>query len=131
MRSRIDMSGNAEKATLAVRASLQTLAPSLVGDVAHEGADYIRQRYLRGQALNYITGETYGHVKAYYDRALGEWWIRPGVGIPGSHNYLARWVGTDREFMKPGFEAFLNQRKKVEDAVRDRVEASWAEGGRP
>lgn len=128
MRSSMEVSGSAEKATLGVRASLHTLAPSLIGDVAHEAVDFIKERYLRGQALNYITGETYGHVKAYYVK--GEWWIRPGVGVAGCHNYLAKWVGTEREFMKPGFERFLNQRKKVEDAVKERVEAKWAEGAR-
>lgn len=130
MRSRVEVSGSAEKATLGVRASLATLAPSLIGDVAHEAVDYIRQRYLRGQALNYITGETYEHVNAYYDRARREWWIRPGVGVPGSHNYLAKWVGTEKEFMKPGFEAFLHQRVKVEDEIKERVEDKWSEGAR-
>ena len=123
----VEISGTAVRATGRVLSALGTLSPVEVGDMAHEAVEFIRNNYLRGQALERITGETYESVHAYY--VNGEWWIRPGVGIAGCLNYLARWVGTDREFMRPGFDRFLQGRGRTNmlESMTARIEKVWKE----
>lgn len=79
------------------------------GDIAKKGATYIKRNYLRGQAMRKRTGETYNHLKLFYSKKEKAWYIRPGVGVKGSQNYLARYIGTKREFMKPGWASYLAQ----------------------
>ena len=42
-----------------MQVSISAWVQTATGDLAHEGADYIRMNYLRGQALNMRTGLTY------------------------------------------------------------------------
>lgn len=91
---------------------------SATGDVANEAGRHIKTRFLRGQALNYITGTTHDSLRQWFIPRDGSWWIRPGVGIPGSLNYLAKWIGTEHEFMQPGFKDFLAGRDVGMDIIK-------------
>lgn len=104
-----------------------------VGEESDEFVSYVRTNWLSGQAMNVVTGETRDHVGAYFQKTSGRrrlqtWVIRPGVGIPGTQNYLEKWVGTRLEFMRPAFEAFGSEnriRRAVETNIGlmlDRVE---------
>ena len=116
---KVDISGDAEARLNRARSSISFWVISATGDIAREGADYIKDRYLRGRALDRITGTTAGSVKQFYDKKEKSWYIRPGVGIRGSLNYLARWTGTRREFMQTGFNRFLASRNVEAGIVRD------------
>lgn len=103
-------------------ALLETWIRSATGDIAHGAGEYIKRGYLIGQALSKRSGLTYGSVKQFYAKREKAWYLRPGVGVRGSLNYLAKWIGTDKEFMKPGFDAYLNS-WDVEGAIIKKIEA--------
>lgn len=84
---------------------MPSIANFIVSQVADDYADWVRDRYLSGQVLRKVTGETYSSTK-FFKMQEGTFGVRPGVGVPGSLNYLYRWVGTGREFMKPSARAF-------------------------
>ena len=79
-----------------------------LGDLSQLLAYSVRNNFLHGQALDVITGRTEKSVKAFYDKKQKAWFVRVGVGVSGSLNYLARWTGTEREFMAPAFHDFAN-----------------------
>ena len=104
-----------------IRGGLRHAVNGALGDVSHGAVKYIRQNYLRGQALRKITGETYKHLGQYYLKQTGQWFIRPGIGVKGQMNYLARWLGTDKDFMHRGFAAYaatIDINGKVDSAVQ-------------
>jgi hypothetical protein len=115
-----DAIGRVRRASKHLSAWVQTAT----GDLAHEGADYIRMNYLRGQALNMRTGLTYRSLGQFWVDSEKSWYIRPGIGVPKSQNYLARWIGTPREFMKPGFARFLESRDpavRIAKAIEEKL----------
>jgi len=77
---------------------------------ANEFAEYVKETKLTGNPLKKRTGETYNSVKAWTRKATSKrasaLLVRPGVGVKGSLNYLAKWVGTPLEFMRPAFTEF-------------------------
>jgi len=91
-----------------------------VGNSAHDACQYIKDTFLTGRALAKLTGETYDSVKVFYDKRAKSWYIKPGVGINGHLNYLFKWIGTSKEFMKPGWQEYLSLRegKMVDDVIR-------------
>lgn len=104
-----------------LRGGLRHAVNGALGDVSSEAIKFIKKNYLLGQSLRKITGETYEHVGQYYVAKTGSWFIRPGIGIRGSQNYLARWLGTDKDFMHRGFTAYaatLNISERVDQAVQ-------------
>lgn len=90
-----------------------------LGDEAHNLERVIKGNYLSGQALNKITGKTYDSVQAFFFRNT-IWRVRPGVGVRGNLNYLARWTGTEHEFMRPAFDS-------VKDSIARHVEERLAQ----
>jgi hypothetical protein len=118
---KVEISGDAQERIERARDHIQGWITTFTGDIAQEGSAFIKDRYLRGQALRRLTGETFGSVKQFYVKKTRTWYIRPGVGVRGSLNYLARWIGTDREFMQPGFDRFLAT-KDVELGMIKRLE---------
>ena len=100
---------------------------------------YIKERFLSGQKLNVITGETRNSVAAWAQKANRRrkasspvYFVRPGIialdgskPIPGTLNYIAKWAGTKHEFMHPAFAAFGGEmyiQKKVEANLLNQVE---------
>jgi hypothetical protein len=95
---------------------------SAIGDIAHEGEDFIRRNFMQGQAIRKLSGETADSVRAYFAREDHSWYIRYGVRVKGHLNYIARWAGTKHEFLKPGFDAFIAT-KNLENEISRKVEA--------
>jgi hypothetical protein len=112
--------GNAPRDFRKISASLSSWARAGMSDVAAEASIYIKNNYLRGQSLEYRTGLTFRSLKQFYVKSEKTWYIRPGVGVKGSQNYLAKWVDTSREFMKPGFRRYL-QHRNASEKVRDMI----------
>lgn len=96
---------------------------------ADDFTEYVKNSWLSGQAMNRRTGELYNSVKPWtpkgrpkkglFSNVQGVY-IRPGVGIPGTLNYLGRYIGTEKEFMIPAFEQFTAL-GRVQRAVEDNV----------
>ncbi len=95
---------------------------------AHDFIPFVQQNYLSGQKLKRRTGQTSDSVKTWmpgskklkvYSDITAR--VRPGVGITGSLNYLGRWTGTEREFMRPAFAAFAAG-NRVERAIDDNID---------
>lgn len=102
---------------------LKGLVRSAIGDIAHEGEEFIKKNYLEGQALHKITGELHGSVQAFYAGDKGSWFIKKGVRVRGNLNYVAKWIGTSKEFMRPGFDRFLAS-KDIAAQVAAKVDKS-------
>lgn len=114
--------GDAQDRVGRASALLESWIRSATGDLAHEAGDHIKRSFLSGQNLSARSGVTRGSVKQFYDKREKAWYLRPGVGVRGSLNYLAKWIGTDKEFMKPGFDAYLNS-KDIEGEIIKKIEA--------
>ena len=82
----------------------------ITAEVAKKYADYTKVNYLMGQALKRQTGETFQSLKFFKMKNL-KMGVKPGVGIRGSLNYLNKWIGTDKDFMKPSLAKFENSRR--------------------
>lgn len=72
---------------------------------------YTRVNSLTVQRLKIVTGETRDHFGAWLaQKANGKKGsihvIRPGKGVPGRQNYIAKWTGTKHEFVLPSFREF-------------------------
>lgn len=106
----IEITGDAPKRAKSAEKYIKTWIRSAIGDLAHDAIQFIKDNYLVGQALNRRSGLTCNSVKQFWVKNEQAWYLRPGVGVPGSQNYLARWIGTPREFMRPGFERYLASR---------------------
>lgn len=59
----------------------------VANQLAEGYAKLLRDQYLSGQVLDTVTGTTRGSVK-FYKLRKGVFAVRPGVGVPGSLNYL-------------------------------------------
>lgn len=78
----------------------------ITAEVAKKFSDYTRRNYLLGQSLQKRSGETYRSVK-FYKKENMEMGVSPGVKVPGSLNYLNKWIGTDRDFMRKSYKSFV------------------------
>ena len=79
---------------------------------AEDYATYVKEKYLSGQAMNYRTGELYKSVKYLKDSEMTHSYVvMAGVGIAGHLNYLNRYVGTNKEFIKPAFKDWQSQKR--------------------
>lgn len=94
------------------------------GDIAKNAIAYIKSNFLHGRAMNKITGELEGSIKQWRDKREGAWYFRPGVGISGSLNYLTRYIGTEHEFMVPGWEEY-QLKNNITDYLADYVEKKF------
>lgn len=118
----IKVTSNAEKVSKDVKTvskSLELWVRFALGKEADSFRDYIRREWLNGRALNKRTGRTQDHVDVWTSKKGV--FVRPGVGVQGWQNYLAKWVGTDREFMRPGFREF-SAFGRIEKAVQENVD---------
>lgn len=91
---------------------------------AEDYATYVKNRYLSGQAMKYRTGELYKSVKYLKDsKSTNSYIVMAGVGVTGHLNYLNRYVGTDKEFIRPAFENWESQKRafKIVEANFNKV----------
>jgi hypothetical protein len=72
-------------------------------------AEFVRRGYLSGQVLAVRRGVTRRSAKFFKQRA-GVFGVRPGVGVPGRLNYLARFERRGRSFMGRSARAFKRGR---------------------
>jgi len=77
----------------------------IVSEVSKSFSDYVRNKYLSGQVLGVISGETKASTK-FFKQKTGVFGIRPGVGIRGSKNYLSGLSKYGYSFMNPAFNSF-------------------------
>jgi len=91
-------------------------------EIADDLAFFIRETFLTGRALEKRTKETYGSVKGYEaSRGPEGHYVDFGVGVNGHLNYLHRWNGTSREFMRPARAAYEATGRWV-DLVEENLE---------
>ncbi len=92
------------------RKRLNSWVSFALSEEANDYAEYVKANYLMGNPVRRITGELHGSVKAWTSKksrnGIRRLYVRPGVGIQGSLNYLAGWAGTPLEFMRPSFAEF-------------------------
>ena len=121
---RIKLDGNAEENVKYAAKHLSGWILSAVGDKAHEYRDFARETFT--SYLENRTGETVNSINTWIPKRnrrakKPEWYIRPGVKIPGMLNYLFKWVGTSRDFMNGSFEAW-KQKSNIAEYVEYKVE---------
>lgn len=79
---------------------------------AEDYATYVKNNYLTGQAMKNRTGELYKSVKYLKDNKMtNSYIVMAGVGVTGHLNYLNRYVGTKKEFIKPAFKDWESQKR--------------------
>lgn len=106
----IEVSGNAKENFEYTQKHLKKWLISAVGDKSHEYKDYAVSTF--EQYLKNRTGETRGSIQTWIPKRnvranKAEWYVRPGVHIPGMLNYLYKWIGTDRDFMGGSFANWI------------------------
>ena len=82
-----------------------------IASEADKFVTFTRINSLTVQRLRVVTGETRDHFGAWRaQKANGRKGsvhvIRPGKGVPGRQNYIAKWTGTKHEFVLPSFREF-------------------------
>lgn len=98
---------------------------------ADDFAEYVKEGWLTGRAMKKVTGETYESVRPWTPKkrklsgtglfaSVKGVYVRPGVNIPGTLNYLGRYIGTKHEFMKSAW-AYFNASQRVVKAVDENV----------
>lgn len=118
----IEVSTNAKAVSQKVKTvsrSVELWCRYALGKEADDFRSYVRNFWLRGRALKYVTGETYSHVDSWIKGSAV--YVRPGVGVSGWQNYLCRWIDTDKEFMRPAFKEF-SAFGRVEKAVKNNID---------
>lgn len=103
-------------------ASLPKLNNYAASVIAQEYAEFVRAKYLSGQKLRAMTGETRSSVR-FFKMRNGMFGVRPGSGIPGRLNYLYKFERGSRAFMGPSRRAFKGTGRPADIAkdVYDRV----------
>lgn len=86
--------------------ALPNVSNFIAAEVSEEYAEFVRTGYLSGQRLAVRTGETRSSLKFFKTYKAGVFGVRPGVGIRGRLNYLARFERGGRAFMGPSYRAF-------------------------
>jgi hypothetical protein len=119
---KISLGGKAPDVIQKLNAKYPAYVTMAIGDLSHSLADNIRSSFLHGKALEMITGQTEESVKAFYEKRSQSWFVRVGVGVSGSLNYLAKWTGTEHEFMSPGFDEFKRNTNILDYLIKN-VEA--------
>lgn len=124
---RLEISGNALEKFSYASEHIDGWIRSAVGDKAHEFRFFAKEqfpRYLNDRGPG-GTG-TRESIQAWTPKrsrrkGVAEWFIRPGVRIPGMLNYLFKWVGTSRDFMNGSFRQWSTM-ARVPDYVSSKVE---------
>ena len=106
---------------------LQAWVNYAINDEAHSYIEYVRRSWLSGQALNATPESDVWKSLAVWTRKRDQrTFIRPGVGINGMLNYLARWdKKSGHEFMDPSWMAYGGN-EKINKAVMDNIEKMMA-----
>lgn len=96
---------------------LQSIYDYGLAEASKNYALFVKIGYLTGNPMKRRTGELFKSVKFIRTKGKPElsYTVVPGVGIRGHLNYLNRYVGTDKEFMKPSFKSWKN--RKVIDQI--------------
>jgi hypothetical protein len=108
-----------------VSSHLQYRVNGALGKEGDAAAKWIAATYLHGKAMNRITGTTIAHFGVRWSRRYKAYLLAPGYKIRGNQNYLARYVGTKHEFVRPGFEAYFgshNITETLEQVIRKTME---------
>ena len=120
-----DIKGMAGGLSKIARKRLNSWVSFALSEEANDYAEYVKANYLMGNPVRRITGELHGSVKAWTSRksrnGIRGLYVRPGVGIQGSLNYLAKWAGTPLEFMRPSFAEF-SAGERILRAVKSNVD---------
>lgn len=107
------------------RKRLKSWVSFALSEEANEYAEYVKLSYLSENPVKRRTGELYYSVRAWTSKkarnGIRGLYVRPGVGIQGSLNYLAKWVGTPLEFMRPALAEF-NAGDRIARAVKTNVD---------
>lgn len=78
-------------------------------------ATFVKSGYLTGQSMAKRTGTLFESVKFLRTKGRPElsYSVMPGVGVKGHLNYLTRYIGTEKEFMKPSFERWKSKKEAI------------------
>ncbi len=106
---KLEISGNAIEKFAYTSKHIHGWVKSAVGDQAHGYKEYVKAEfvyYLNDRGPD-GTG-TRESIQAWTPKRnrkanIAEWYVRPGVRIPGMLNYLYQWIGTSRDFMNRTF----------------------------
>ena len=108
-----------------VSTHLQYNLNGFLGKAGNEAAAWISATYLHGKAMKRITGTTIGHFGVRWSKRYKSFLLAPGFHIKGNQNYLAKYVGTKHEFVRPGFEAYFSRNNitpKLEAVIQKTLE---------
>lgn len=108
-----------------VSSHLQYRVNGALGKEGDAAAKWIAATYLHGKAMNRITGTTIGHFGVRWSKRYKSFLLAPGFHIKGNQNYLAKYVGTKHEFVRPGFEAYFSRNNitpKLEAVIQKTLE---------
>ena len=99
---------------------------------ANDFAEYVRNYWISGNAINRVTGETFNSLMPFVPSRKRRkmktdeiyYSVRPGVGITGNLNFHGRWAKPayqqfGHEFMRPAFRAFTAGDKVQKDVLRN------------
>ena len=122
--------GNAGKCLSVSAEELSGWVRSAVGDKSHDFKDFARQHF--NNYMRTITGQTVNSINTWTPKTrrrgseldTTQWYVRPGVGIRGRLNYLAKWIGTEKEFMRPMYNSWVNM-AQVPEYVAQAIEGKW------
>lgn len=94
---------------------LEAWIRAAMGKEADSYADYVKECWLSGDPVRMITGELRGSVAPYTPkkRVPGEVsvTVTKGVNVWGMLNYVAKWNGTSKEFMKPSWLRWQGEKR--------------------
>lgn len=78
-------------------------------------ATYVKLGYLTGNPMGLRTGQLFESVKFLRTKGRPElsYTVMAGVGIKGNLNYLNRYVGTEKEFMRPSFQKWKSEKEAL------------------
>ncbi len=108
-----------------VASHLQYRVNGVLGEEGDAAAKWIADTYLHGKAMKEVTGGTIAHFGVRWSKRYKSYLLAPGYKVPGNQNYLARYVGTRHEFIKPGFNEYFRMNdisRKLEDAIGKALE---------
>lgn len=124
---KLEISGNAIEKFEYTAKHIDGWVRSAVGDKAHSYKDYVRGNFTRFLNDRGPGGTgTRESIQAWTPKRnrkanVAEWYIRPGVRIPGMLNYLYKWIGTSRDFMNRTFAEWTAV-NNVGDYITDKIE---------
>lgn len=125
---KIVISGNAQKNVDYAREHMSNWVNMAIGDKAHDLADRMRGEVYPFY-LTQRTGRTRDSIGAFMRKRgrkayISTWYVRAGIGVPGSLNYLGRWVNTEHDFWHGTFNGWRKM-TDIERYIGEKVEEHW------